>query len=79
MVAVSLKKKKDISFIDKFELGEYFPEIKEASYLCKFNNCMHINEPKCEVLKRIEGKQISKSRYKSYLLILNEIEKNRRY
>ncbi len=69
----------DISFIDKLEVGDYFPEIKEASYLCKFNNCMHINEPKCEVLKRIEDKRISKSRYKSYLLILDEIEKNRRY
>jgi ribosome biogenesis GTPase len=69
----------DISFLDKSEVGDYFREIKKVSSLCKFKNCMHINEPKCEVVKRVKYNLISKSRYKSYLLILNEIERNRRY
>jgi ribosome biogenesis GTPase len=69
----------DISFIDKSDVGDYFKEIKAVSSMCKFKNCLHINEPKCAVIKKLSEKGISKSRYKSYLLILNEIEKNRRY
>lgn len=69
----------DISFLDKDDVKNYFPEISEISNFCKFNNCMHINEPKCKVLEKLKENNISESRYNSYLLILEEIEKNRRY
>lgn len=31
--------------IDKNELGNYFPEFLERKQDCKFNNCLHIDEP----------------------------------
>ena len=46
------------------------------STFCKFKNCIHINEPECAVLNAIDEKTISKSRYKSYLSML---EKNTNY
>jgi ribosome biogenesis GTPase len=55
----------------KEEIGHYFPEIRERMNDCKFNNCLHMNEPHCAVLKAVEEGQISAERYHSYLGILN--------
>ena len=38
---------------------------------CKFNNCLHVNEPNCAILKAVETGEISQERYQSYLGILN--------
>ncbi|WP_310991349.1 ribosome small subunit-dependent GTPase A [Aequorivita marina] len=56
--------------IDKEELGDYFPEFFELKENCKFNNCLHLEEPKCAVKKALENEEIAWSRYKSYLQIL---------
>lgn len=55
----------------KEEVGHYFPEIRERMNDCKFNNCLHVNEPKCVVIKAVEEGEISQERYYSYLGILN--------
>lgn len=55
----------------KEEIGHYFPEIRERMNNCKFNNCLHVNEPKCAVLEAVEKEEISAERYTSYLGILN--------
>lgn len=55
----------------KEEVGQYFLEIHKASSNCKFNNCLHVNEPHCAVLKAVEEGTISRERYQSYLGILN--------
>lgn len=55
----------------KEEVGQYFLEIYKASANCKFNNCLHVNEPNCAVLKAVEEGTISSERYQSYLGILN--------
>ncbi|MEI6021234.1 MAG: ribosome small subunit-dependent GTPase A [Bacteroidota bacterium] len=55
----------------KEELGHYFPEIRKYMADCKFNNCLHINEPKCAVIKAVEDGNISEERYKSYFGMLN--------
>lgn len=54
------------------EIGHYFPEIFKFSEKCRFNNCMHINEPGCAVRNAVENHYISESRYKSYLNILED-------
>ncbi len=56
--------------IDKYELGDYFPEFFELKKDCKFNNCIHTKEPKCAVKDALEQDKVSWSRYKSYLQIL---------
>jgi len=55
----------------KEEVGHYFPEIRERMTDCKFNNCLHVNEPKCAILQAVEDGEISQERYQSYLGILN--------
>jgi ribosome biogenesis GTPase len=55
----------------KEEVGHYFPEIRVRMNQCKFNNCLHVNEPKCAVITAVEDGEISAERYNSYLGILN--------
>ncbi len=64
--------------MDKDELGDYFPEFFALKEHCKFNNCIHINEPHCAVKDALENEEISWSRYKSYLQILEGEEENYR-
>lgn len=52
------------------ELSGYFPEFFELQSECKFNNCLHKEEPKCAVKNALEEGAIAWSRYKSYLQIL---------
>jgi ribosome biogenesis GTPase len=54
------------------ELGNYFPEFLKIKNSCKFNNCLHVDEPKCAVKEGVENKTIAASRYKSYLQLLEE-------
>ncbi|MDN3724358.1 ribosome small subunit-dependent GTPase A [Aequorivita sp. SDUM287046] len=56
--------------MDKEEIGVYFPEFFERKNDCKFNNCLHLEEPHCAVKKALENEEIAWSRYKSYLQIL---------
>lgn len=52
------------------EISHFFREIFATSSRCKYNNCTHIHEPDCAVIKAVENKEISKSRYNSYLSML---------
>jgi ribosome biogenesis GTPase len=56
--------------VEKEELGDYFPEFFELKEYCKFNNCLHKEEPKCAVKEALDNDELSWSRYKSYLQIL---------
>lgn len=56
--------------MEKEEVGDYFPEFFELKQHCKFNNCLHVEEPKCAVKDALENDQIAASRYRSYLQIL---------
>ncbi|MFK5981605.1 MAG: ribosome small subunit-dependent GTPase A [Flavobacteriaceae bacterium] len=64
--------------IDKEELAGYYPEFFKLKEHCKFNNCLHIEEPKCAVKEALENDKISWSRYKSYLQILEGEEEHYR-
>jgi len=64
--------------MDKEEVGDYFPEFFALKAQCKFNNCLHINEPKCAIKLALENGEIAWSRYKSYLQILEGEEEHYR-
>lgn len=53
--------------MDEDEIGDYFPEIFALKGGCKFNNCLHLDEPKCAVKAGLENDEISLSRYRSYV------------
>lgn len=56
--------------MEKEEISGYFPEFFKLKDQCKFNNCLHKEEPHCAVKKALEEDKISWSRYNSYLKIL---------
>ena len=53
------------------ELGHYFREMRALMNECRFNNCRHVNEPGCAVVKAVENGEIEISRYESYLSIFH--------
>ncbi|NDW18477.1 ribosome small subunit-dependent GTPase A [Dysgonomonas sp. 216] len=54
------------------EIFHFFPDIFRFSKECRFNNCLHLNEPGCAVQKAVEEHYISESRYKSYLNMMDD-------
>ena len=57
---------------DKYQVTDYFPELFKLKSNCKFNNCIHVDEPKCAVKKALEVGEISETRYESYLQLLEK-------
>ena len=62
--------------VEKENIQHYFPEIFTTGRLCKFHNCLHVNEPKCAVLNAIEEGEIAESRYITYLKLTEETQEN---
>lgn len=71
---------KEFGLVDfkREDVGGYFPDIKSFMHLCKFNNCLHFNEPQCAVKEAVEAGNIAQSRYNNYLAIINDDNKNRK-
>ncbi|MBO5477298.1 MAG: ribosome small subunit-dependent GTPase A [Clostridia bacterium] len=66
----------DISDFSKEEIKSYFTEFNQLNNSCKYNDCMHDKEPieQCAVKRAVEEDFIDKSRYDSYIRIINDIE-----
>lgn len=64
--------------MEKEEISDYFPEFFKLKNKCKFNNCLHKEEPKCAVKEALENEEISWSRYNSYLKLLEGDDENYR-
>ncbi len=60
------------------EISGYFPEFFKLKHECKFNNCLHKDEPNCAIKKALENNEIAWSRYNSYLKILEGDDENYR-
>jgi len=45
----------------KEEIGDFFPEIFALKQNCKFNNCLHMNEPDCAIKRAVEKGEIAAS------------------
>ena len=56
--------------MEREEIGDYFPEIFKLKQDCKFNNCLHVQEPQCAVKEALDREEIAYSRYRSYLQML---------
>jgi ribosome biogenesis GTPase / thiamine phosphate phosphatase len=56
------------------EVWQYFPEMKALASQCKFNNCIHIDEPECAVKHAFEAGEIHPLRFNSYFSIIEEIK-----
>lgn len=56
--------------MEREEIGDYFPEFFALKNECKFNNCLHLQEPKCAVKDALDNDELHWSRYKSYQQML---------
>jgi ribosome biogenesis GTPase / thiamine phosphate phosphatase len=63
--------------MDRNEIYHFFREIFLVSKNCRFNNCLHLDEPGCAVRKSVESGEIDFLRYRSYLNIMET--DNRKY
>jgi ribosome biogenesis GTPase / thiamine phosphate phosphatase len=64
--------------MEKEEISGYFPEFFKLKDQCKFNNCLHKEEPNCAIKSALENDEIPWSRYRSYLKILEGDDENYR-
>lgn len=63
--------------MDVASLSHSFKEFFEYSKDCKYNMCLHLNEPNCKVKELVEKGEILQSRYNNYLLFVDEIKGQR--
>lgn len=63
-----------IADMESQDLGGYFPEFRLLMQACKYNNCLHMDEPGCAVLDYVEDPENKMyTRYASYLSMIDEI------
>ncbi|NGX63198.1 MAG: putative ribosome biogenesis GTPase RsgA [Candidatus Anoxychlamydiales bacterium] len=60
------------------DIKNHFFEFHNFAKKCKYKNCKHINEPHCNVIKAIDKKKISKLRFESYRMLIEEILEKKR-
>jgi len=63
--------------MERNEIYHFFREIFIVSKNCRFNNCLHLDEPGCAVRAAVEKGEIDFLRYRSYLNIMDG--DNRKY
>ncbi len=66
-------------YIEKEEIQGLFPEFRAYAKNCKFNNCIHINEPHCAVKEALDEDLIFHSRYENYVSMMEDQEEESVY
>lgn len=56
----------------KNDLQNYFKEFRQHLGSCRFNDCAHLKEPGCSVLKAVEDGVIDASRHQSYVRLYEQ-------
>lgn len=67
----------DFSHVSASELGSCVPDFIPYLGKCRFNDCIHQNEPGCAVKEAVESGSVPQRRYRNYLGVL-EIIQNRK-
>ncbi len=60
----------DVNYLSKEDVKKSFIEFNE--YECPFRDCNHINEKECTIKKAVQNSKILKSRYDSYVKLMEE-------
>lgn len=63
----------------KEELKDCFVEFKDYEQKCRFQGCVHINEPDCAVKEAVQERNISRVRYDNYVLMYEELKNKKKY
>lgn len=57
----------------------YFHEFEPYEGSCRFNGCVHINEPGCKVKEAVAAGTVSRLRYEAYVEIYRELKDKKKY
>lgn len=69
----------ELMAMEKEELRYSFPEFREYEGSCRFQGCVHMEEPDCAVKRAVEEGIVGRERYESYTGLFRELkEKERR-
>ncbi|MCR5799272.1 MAG: ribosome small subunit-dependent GTPase A [Lachnospiraceae bacterium] len=60
--------------VTKDDLKDHYHEFDEYAGACRFDDCIHRNEPGCAVKEAVDKGLISRVRYENYLQLLGECE-----
>ncbi|MAS34891.1 MAG: ribosome small subunit-dependent GTPase A [Anaerolineaceae bacterium] len=62
-----------LSGLYQADLIGFMPDLEPHAAGCRFNNCLHMDEPDCAVRAAVENGQVAASRYDSYKQILSTL------
>lgn len=65
--------------LEKEELKEYYPEFRPFEDRCRFQGCVHVSEPDCEVKRAVENGGIHRKRYENYKTLFEELKEKKKY
>ncbi len=68
-----------IEDLEAEDIKVFYNEFDHYSNDCRFNGCVHINEPDCNVKKAVESGEISTLRYNNYKQLFEELKAKRRW
>lgn len=68
-----------IKDMEKEELKNFFVEFQKYEGECRFNGCVHINEPNCAVKQALADGKISKIRFDNYKELYEELKSQKKY
>lgn len=69
----------DLMDMDEVSISHSFIEFFEIASKCKYNGCLHLNEPSCQVKRALNEHHILQSRYDNYVQFINEIKTKRKW
>ena len=69
----------DLTDMLKEDVKNYYPEFIKRELECRYNGCLHINEPECAVKDAVEAGEIDKGRYKRYLMFCEMLKDVKKY
>lgn len=64
--------------MEPWKLGHCFKEFEAFIPKCKYNTCLHKNEPNCAIIEAFCEEDISEFRYQNYLNILEDVENSQK-
>ena len=66
---------------EKEDLRWYYPEFQPMEGSCRFQGCVHMDEPDCSVKAAVEKGEVSPERYENYRMFFEELKEKekRRY
>ena len=68
----------DFKEMDEVSIADNFIEFFKLKNKCKYDGCMHLNEPNCKVKEAVEKGIILKSRYDNYVNFITDLRKEKK-